>query len=88
MKLKNLLAENMHRFGTKNLTKNQLTKLNENEESDKLFAEYVYKSYLEDAKQEFSAAGVAYAIMLDTDSKILPAYIKHIMKKYYNLNLK
>lgn len=78
--LKNILAENMRRFNTKNL--------HENEESDKRFAEYVYKSYLEDAVQEFSAAGVAYAIMLDTDSKILPAYIKHIMKKYYDINLK
>ena len=80
IKMKNLLKENMRRFGTKNL--------HENEESDKRFAEYVYKSYLEDAVQEFSAAGVAYAIMLDTDSKILPAYIKHIMKKYYDINLK
>ena len=79
-KLEHILAENMRRFNTKNL--------HENEESDKRFAEYVYKSYLEDAVQEFSAAGVAYAIMLDTDSKILPAYIKHIIKKYYDINLK
>ena len=62
--------------------------LKENEESDKRFAEYVYKSYLEDANQSYSAAGVAYMIMMDTDSKILPAYIKHVMKKYYNMNLK
>ena len=79
-KLEHILAENMRRFNTKNL--------HENEESDKRFAEYVYKSYLEDANQTFTAAGVAYAIMLDTDSKILPAYIKHIMKKYYDINLK
>ena len=62
--------------------------LKENEESDKRFAEYVYKSYLEDANQTFSAAGVAYAIMMDTDSKIPPAYIKNVMKKYYNMDLK
>ena len=79
-KLEHILAENMHRFKTKNL--------NENDESDKRFAEYVYKSYLEDANQTFTAAGVAYAIMLDSDSKILPAYIKHVMKKYYNMDLK
>jgi hypothetical protein len=43
---------------------------------------------LEDAKQSFSAAGVAYMIMMDTDSKIPPRYIKHIMKKYHNIDLK
>jgi|688.fasta_scaffold478126_2 hypothetical protein len=62
--------------------------LKENEESDKRFAEYVYKSYLEDANQSYSAAGVAYMIMMDTDSKIPPAYIKNVMKKYYNMDLK
>jgi hypothetical protein len=62
--------------------------LSENEESDKRFAEYVYKSYLEDANQSYSAAGVAYMIMMDSDSKIPPAYIKNVMKKYYNMDLK
>jgi hypothetical protein len=62
--------------------------LAENEESDKRFAEYVYKSYLEDANQSYSAPGVAYMIMMDTDSKIPPAYIKNVMKKYYNMDLK
>jgi hypothetical protein len=62
--------------------------LKENEESDKRFAEYVYKSYLEDANQSYSAAGVAYMIMMDTDSKIPPVYIKNVMKKYYNMDLK
>jgi hypothetical protein len=62
--------------------------LAESEESDKRFAEYVYKSYLEDANQSYSAAGVAYMIMMDTDSKIPPAYIKNVMKKYYNMDLK
>jgi hypothetical protein len=62
--------------------------LSENEESDKRFAEYVYKSYLEDANQSYSAAGVAYMIMMDSDSKIPPVYIKNVMKKYYNIDLK
>jgi hypothetical protein len=62
--------------------------LKENEESDKRFAEYVYKSYLEDANQSYSAAGVAYMIMMDPDSKIPPVYIKNVMKKYYNMDLK
>jgi hypothetical protein len=62
--------------------------ITESEESDKNFAEYIFKSYLEDAKQSFSAASVAYMIMMDTDSKISPRYIKHIMKKYYNIDLK
>jgi uncharacterized membrane protein len=62
--------------------------LNESEESDKEFADYIYKSYLEDSPQTFSAAGVAYAIMMDTDSKVNPFYIKRIMKQYYNMNLK
>jgi hypothetical protein len=62
--------------------------LKESEESDQRFAEYIYKSYLEDSPQTFSAAGLAYAIMMDTDSKVPPAYIKSIMKKYYNINLK
>jgi hypothetical protein len=62
--------------------------LKENEESDKRFAEYVYKSYLEDANQSYSAAGVAYMIMMDSDSKIPPVYIKNVMKKYYNMDLK
>jgi len=62
--------------------------LAESEESDKRFAEYVYKSYLEDANQSYSAAGVAYMIMMDTDSKIPPVYIKNVMKKYYNMDLK
>lgn len=62
--------------------------ITESEESDKNFAEYIFKSYLEDAKQSFSAAFVAYMIMMDTDSKISPRYIKHIMKKYYNIDLK
>ena len=79
------LNENMRQFGTKNLKETNLT---ESEESDKNFAEYVFKSYLEDAKQSFSAAGVAYMIMMDTDSKIPPRYIKHIMKKYHNIDLK
>ena len=46
--------------------------LAESEESDKRFAEYIYKSYLEDANQSYSAAGVAYMIMMDSDSKIPP----------------
>jgi len=62
--------------------------LAESEESDKRFAEYIYKSYLEDANQSYSAAGVAYMIMMDSDSKIPPAYIKNVMKKYYNMDLK
>jgi len=62
--------------------------LAESEESDKRFAEYVYKSYLEDANQSYSAAGVAYMIMMDSDSKIPPVYIKNVMKKYYNMDLK
>jgi hypothetical protein len=62
--------------------------VNENDESDKRFAEYIYKSYLEDAKQSFSAAGIAYTIMMDTDSRVNPRYIKSIMKKYYNVDLK
>jgi hypothetical protein len=78
---KNILAENMRRFRTKNL-------VTESEESDKKFAEYIFKSYLEDAKQSFTAAGVAYTIMMDTDSRIPPAYIKNIIKKYYNIDLK
>jgi len=62
--------------------------LAENEESDKRFADYIYKSYLEDAKQTFTAAGIAYTIMMDTDSRINPRYIKSVMKKYYNIDLK
>jgi hypothetical protein len=62
--------------------------LAESEESDKRFAEYIYKSYLEDANQSYSAAGVAYMIMMDSDSKIPPVYIKNVMKKYYNMDLK
>jgi hypothetical protein len=80
------LKENMRQFGTKNLK--ETNSITESEESDKNFAEYIFKSYLEDAKQSFSAAGVAYMIMMDTDSKISPRYIKHIMKKYYNIDLK
>lgn len=64
------------------------TILAENEESDKRFAEYVYKSYLEDSKQTITAAGVAYMIQMDTDSKISSRYIKNIMKTYYNMDLK
>ena len=62
--------------------------LAENEESDKRFAEYVYKSYLEDSKQPITAAGVAYMIQMDTDSKISSRYIKTVMKTYYNIDLK
>jgi hypothetical protein len=62
--------------------------LAENEESDKRFAEYVYKSYLEDSKQHMTAAGVAYMIQMDTDSKISARYIKTVMKTYYNMDLK
>ena len=62
--------------------------LKENEESDKRFAEYSYKSYWEDAAESFSAAYVAYLIMMDTDSKISPRYIKNVIKKYYNMDLK
>ncbi len=62
--------------------------LSENEESDKRFAEYVYKSYLEDAKTSMTATGIAYTIMMDTDSKVNPNYIKSIIKKYYNIDLK
>lgn len=62
--------------------------LNESEESDKRFAEYIYKSYIEDSPQTFSAAGIAYSIMMDTDSKVNPFYIKRIMKQYYDMNLK
>ena len=61
--------------------------LAENEESDKRFAEYIYKSYLEDSKQPITATGVAYMIQMDTDSKISPRYIKNIMKTYYKLDL-
>jgi hypothetical protein len=62
--------------------------INENEESDKRFAEYIYKSYLEDAKQTYTASGIAYMIMMDTDSRINPRYIKNVMKQHYNLDLK
>ena len=61
--------------------------LAENEESDKRFAEYIYKSYLEDSKQPITTTGVAYMIQMDTDSKISPRYIKNIMKTYYKLDL-
>mgnify|MGYP003352948422 FL=1 len=76
----------LSKYTTKNLK--ETNSITESEESDKNFAEYVFKSYLEDAKQSFSAAGVAYMIMMDTDSKIPPRYIKHIMKKYHNIDLK
>jgi hypothetical protein len=62
--------------------------INENDESDKRFADYIYKSYLEDATQTYSAAGVAYTILMDTDSKVNPRYIKSIIKKYYDIDLK
>ena len=76
----------LSKYTTKNLK--ETNSITESEESDKNFAEYVFKSYLEGAKQSFSAAGVAYMIMMDTDSKIPPRYIKHIMKKYHNIDLK
>lgn len=62
--------------------------INENDESDKRFADYIYKSYLEDAKQSFTAVGVAYMIQMDTDSRVNPSYIKSIMKRHYNIDLK
>jgi hypothetical protein len=62
--------------------------LSENEESDKRFADYIYKSYLEDAKQDYTAAGIAYTIQMDTDSRINPRYIKSVIKQHYGIDLK
>jgi hypothetical protein len=119
---KNILAENMLRFGTKNLSEQNLEDLEnklgfdsganrdprngnlinpdsdinndgytdstEDVGSDKRFADYIYKNYLEDTKQSVTAAGIAYMIQMDTDSKVNPSYIKSIMARYYNINLK
>lgn len=59
---------------------------NEVEEGDdkqKKFADYIYNEYLKDAKQPMTAMRLSQEIMNDTDSRINPVYIKAAIKAHY-----
>ncbi len=77
--MKNKLTENMRRFGTKNLHETS------DESANKGFAEFLKREYYDAGTK--SAQAIAYEFMMDTDSRMAPAYVKNIFAKHLDIEL-
>lgn len=76
---RNILAENMRRFGTKNLNETS------DESANERFAQFLKQEYYNEGWK--TAQAIAYEFMMDTDSRIHPAYVKNIFAKYLDIKL-
>lgn len=77
--------------GKTQLYKKTSKKENMNEANDKSDADWIYKTYFKKGnKNNFdgTAKGLSSAIASDFDSNVNPKYLKNILKKYYNIDLK
>jgi len=77
--MKNILQENMKRFGTKNLHETN------DESANNLFAHFLKREYYDAGDK--SALAIAYGFMLDTDSKVAPSYVKNIFKTELGIDI-
>jgi hypothetical protein len=62
---------------------NEAGEESETDNKQKKFADYIYNEYLKDATQPYTAMRLSQEIMLDTDSRINPVYIKAAIKAHY-----
>jgi len=61
----------------------EMNEVEEGDDKQKKFADYIYNEYLKDAKQPMTAMRLSQEIMNDTDSRINPVYIKAAIKAHY-----
>jgi hypothetical protein len=61
----------------------EMNEVEEGDDKQKKFADYIYNEYLKDATQPYTAMRLSQEIMLDTDSRINPVYIKAAIKAHY-----
>jgi hypothetical protein len=61
----------------------EMNEVEEGDDKQKKFADYIYNKYLKDAKQPMTAMRLSHFIMNDTDSRINPVYIKAAIKAHY-----
>lgn len=83
-KLKNILAENMRRFGTKNLQE-----AGNDEDANKKLADFLKSEYYDGAPDtnKVSALSIANNYYMDFEGRLNPRFIQHIFKTYLNIDL-